>query len=98
MDEENRLAELVSEIELPDEKEAEEFVKEYEESNTYGEAQKFLDEYKENSNRSSSYSNNEENVIEHKKSTYMTYDGKTMHSLEDAKEYNKLFEKMESEK
>ena len=35
MEEDNRLAELVNEIELPDENEAEELAKEYEESTTY---------------------------------------------------------------
>lgn len=91
MEEENRLADLVNEMELPDESEAEELTKEYEESTTYGEAQKFLDEYNEKSNRSN-HSFDEEK----EKDTYMTYDGKTMHNLEDAKEYNKLFEKMEN--
>lgn len=98
MEEDNRLAELVNEIELPDENEAEELAKKYEESTTYGEAQQFLDEYKERNNKSSNYSFDEEEKEISRKSTYMTYDGKRMHSLEDAKEYNKLFEKIEDEK
>lgn len=94
MEEDNRLAELVNEIELPDENEAEELAKEYEESTTYGEAQKFLDEYNEKSYRAN-HSFEEDHDIS-RTSTYMTYDGKRMHSLEDAKEYNKLFEKMKN--
>lgn len=81
--EENRLADLVNEMELPDENEAD----------TYGEAQRFLDEYKERSNKDSNHSFEKEDDEDQVTKTYMTYDGKKMDSIEDAKLYNELLEK-----